>query len=210
MARLIQKADELYEKLRLLLEALEHADRVVLKSSPFLDVLGVIGDLLEHASLMAVLRRPYQALASPGLKFVEHISVPEPSESEFLNSRIFYDPVESKDYYHSPSYVLDKDPKYYKYQADPLGNPLQVKISFDPIGQNLSDSDRRSLQAFFEELARVFAMMAAGRMDWQFMRQFNRFFRGISAPEMLKTKHHSKSVNYRMRKAKQRKGRQIK
>ena len=193
-------ADELKTSLKSLILALDLGSSVSLYGSPTASILASISDLLSVASSQLRRHKRWQLLANPGLKFVEQVSLTE-EEAESRNSRAWYDPLLS-------DRSIDDDPFdlsqrsgdiFYENQFDPLGNPLQIEISYDNIIPSLSTRDRRKIAQFLEDIEHTLSQLSAGLVDWRFMRHFRNFVSGATT-KTVRHKRNNQQKHYYWRK----------
>lgn len=178
-------ADELKVSLKLLLATLEEGGRVSIHGSPTASILSIVTDLLSVASSQVRRHQKWQKLANPDLRFVEQIKLTEEEASE--NPFGFLDPLlgrEPDPQIGVPGSIVD--PQYYESTFDPLGNPLQVSLSFDNTIPSLSDENRRTIAQSLEDIEHFLTQLSQGLLDWRFMRHLRTFVRGFTSTKASK------------------------
>jgi hypothetical protein len=176
------------EKLRVLLTILDEGISGEVKGSPAGELLFLLADLA--VQIPSLLRRISEAV--PGLKFQERISEGHPSKGEGYEEGIY--PTDREQERHLlGDFPVQYDPVediHYFYQADPLGNPLQVSIDFGRSSL-FSRKDHSLLTQVFNTISEFFELIAVGRIQWPFVRAIESLFKTPKPSDTLKlTKIH--------------------
>jgi hypothetical protein len=88
------------------------------------------------------------------------------------------------------------DGHYYKSVSDPLGNPLQVETKFEK--RVFSDRDRASLKQGLNLIQEFFERMAAGPIDWNFIKFLSKYQR--NPPPTISSSRTKRSQNFHAQK----------
>jgi hypothetical protein len=165
----IDNKPEFLGRLSMLLRTLEAGTSLKIRDSPISSIAEIASELIYQLATMLSGHPKWGLLPNKGLKFVETIEVPDD------NSSGYYDPLSSLSY-------ADGEKRnsigqrhigeaYYKYAGDPLGNPLQVEISFDDPSRSIPIKDRLEMADLLADFSLYLSDLQKGKIGWQFMRQ---------------------------------------
>jgi hypothetical protein len=172
----ITTVEPFVRSLRSLLRAVEAGASIAIRDSPISQIAEISGELIYQLADLLKGKADWGCLPNPGLKFVESFEVPSDVEED-----CFLDPV--------GSYKLSKGRKlystqqrYYESATDPLGNPLQVEISFEDPSKSIKPKDRYEMADLLIDLSHFLFAMQRGQIDWHFMRQVRKAFAEHTSP----------------------------
>lgn len=159
-----ESLDKLIRQLRTLLSALNEGDKVEISGSPVSSILEVCGDLIATASLAFAENKGIYS--GRGLIFEDEKVI---SDFEYQR-RLAANEFDVQNYFWNPV-----DNTYYLYQADPLGNPKQVKVNFEP-SLKFTSSDANKISKFLKDISLIFMSLSLGRIDFAFLRTLHQLF----------------------------------
>jgi hypothetical protein len=173
---MITTVEPFVRSLRSLLRAVEAGASIAIRDSPISQIAEISGELIYQLADLLKGKADWGCLPNPGLKFVECFETPSDIETD-----CFFDPV--------GTYKVSKGRKlystqqrYYETATDPLGNPLQVEISFEDPSKSIKPKDRYEMADMLTDLSHFLFAMQKGQIDWQFMRQVRKAYANRTCP----------------------------
>jgi hypothetical protein len=165
----IDNKPEFLGRMSMLLRTLEAGTSLKIRDSPISSIAEIASELIAQLSTMLSGHPKWGLLPNKGIKFVESIEVPNDTNSGYFDALSVPRADGSKENGDPYGRILGE--AYYEYAGDPLGNPLQVEISFDDPSRSIPIKDRLEMADLLMDFSFFLSDLQKGKIGWQFMRQ---------------------------------------
>jgi hypothetical protein len=186
----IDNKDPFVGQMSMLLRLIEAGVDLKIRDSPISSIAEIASELIYALATMLANNPKWGLLPNKGLKFVETVEVANDNNEGYFDalSRPRADGFQE---IQNP-FARQLGEAYYEYAGDPLGNPLQVEISFDDPSRSIKIADRLEMADLLTDFSHFLSDLQNGRIDWQFMRQVRKY---NQSTQINRSTRHAKNGN---------------